>query len=37
VSARLLYRRIGSILQKSRRSHRQGASHDLSARSAGGN
>jgi DNA-binding response OmpR family regulator len=35
VSARLLYRRIGSILQKTRRSHRRGGAHDLSARSAG--
>jgi DNA-binding NtrC family response regulator len=37
VSPRLLYRRIGSILQKNRRSHRQGAAHDLSARSTEGN
>jgi DNA-binding response OmpR family regulator len=34
VAPRLLYRRIGSILQKARRSHRQGASHDLGADSA---
>jgi DNA-binding NtrC family response regulator len=35
VSVRQLYRRIGSILQKPRRSHRRGGAHDLSARSAG--
>ncbi len=31
VTPRLLYRRIGSILQKTRRTHRQGGAHDISA------